>query len=102
MSTSILYHAFGVKGIHYESVHYLGDSLLFSARATDRYVKCPQCGAKGATFKGQKRRLFRMSSMGRKRCFMDHLLHRLKCRECGSLWWHHLPSMNGKHRYIRS
>jgi len=102
MSTSILYHAFGVKGIQYEAVHFLGDSLLFSARATDRYVKCPQCGARKATFKGQRRRLFRMSPIGRKRCFLDLMLHRLKCRECGSLWWHRLPFMDGKHRYVRS
>jgi transposase len=102
MSTSILYHAFGVKGIYYESAPYLGDSLLFRARTTDRYVKCPQCGARRATFKGQKRRLFRMSPMGRKRCFLDLLLHRLKCQECGSLWWHRLPFMDGNHRYVRS
>ena len=102
MSTSILYHAFGLKGIRYEAVHFLGDSLLFSARTTDRYVKCPQCGARRATFKGQKRRLFRMSPTGRKRCFLDLVLHRLKCRECGGLWWQRLPFMDGKHRYVRS
>jgi len=102
MSTSILYHAFGVKGIRYEAVHFLGDSLLFSARTTERYMKCPQCGARRATFKGQKRRLFRMSPVGRKRCFLDLVLHRLKCRECGSLWWQRLPFMDGKHRYVRS
>jgi len=62
MSTSILYHAHGLKGIRYKAVHFLGDSLLFNARRTDRYVKCPQCGACRATHKGQKRRLFRMSN----------------------------------------
>ncbi len=102
MSTSILYHAFGLKGIHYESTHFFGDSILISARTTDQYVRCPQCGEKKATFKGQKRRLFRLSPMGRKRCFLDLLLHRLKCRECGNLWWHHLPFLDGKHRYVRS
>jgi len=44
MSTSILYHAFGLKGIQYESLRYFGDSVLFSAPPTDRYLKCPRCG----------------------------------------------------------
>ena len=39
MSASILYHAFGLKGIHDESTHYPGDSIVIRARMTDRYVK---------------------------------------------------------------
>ncbi len=101
MSTSILYHAFGLKGIQYESARFFGDCVLISARTTDQSVRCPQCGGKRVTFKGQKRRLFRMSPIGRKRCFLDLLLHRLKCMECGGLWWHHLPFLDGKHRYVR-
>ncbi len=101
MSTSILYHAFGLKGIQYESARFFGDCVLISARTTDQSVRCPQCGGKRVTFKGQKRRLFKMSPIGRKRCFLDLLLHRLKCMECGGLWWHHLPFLDGKHRYVR-
>jgi transposase len=102
MSTSILYHAFAVRGIHYESTRYFGDCILISCRMTDQYVKCPKCGGRKATFKGQKRRLLRMGFMGRKRCFLDLLLHRLKCEGCGHLWWPTLPFMHGKHRYVRS
>ncbi len=43
-----------------------------------------------------------MSPIGRKRCFLDLLLHRLKCLRCGHLWWPTLPFMDGKHRYVRS
>lgn len=102
MSTSILYHAFGVRGIHYESTHYFGDCISINARMTDQFIKCPECGSRQAVFKGQKRRLLRMSPLGRKRCFLNLLLHRLKCRECDHLWWPTLPFMDGKHRYVRS
>ena len=102
MSTSILYHAFGLRGIHYESTHYFGDCILIEARMTDQQVKCPMCGNRRASFKGQKRRLLRMGHMGRKRCLLSLLLHRLKCQGCGHLWWPTLPFMHGKHRYIRS
>ncbi len=102
MSTSILYHAFGLKGIHYESSHFSGDCIYINAQMTDQYVRCPECTNRQASFKGQKRRLLRMSPIGRKRCFLDLLLHRLKCLRCGHLWWPTLPFMDGKHRYVRS
>lgn len=102
MSTSILYHAFGLKGIHYESTHFLGDCIYINARMTDQYVRCPECRNRQASFKGQKRRLLRMGPIGRKKCFLDLLLHRLKCLRCGHLWWPTLPFMDGKHRYVRS
>lgn len=102
MSTSILYHAFGLKGVHYESSHFFGDCIYINARMTDQYVRCTECRHRKATFKGQKRRLLRMIPIGRKKYFLDLLLHRLKCLGCGHLWWPTLPFMDGKHRYVRS
>lgn len=40
--------------------------------------------------------------MGRKKCYLDLLLHRLKCNECGKLWWPTPGFLDGKHRYARS
>ncbi len=39
MSTSILYHAFGLKGIQYESARFFGDCVLISARTTDTKLR---------------------------------------------------------------
>ncbi len=102
MSTSILYHAFGLKGIHSEATHYLGDSVLISCRMLHEKICCPRCEAKSVSMKGQKRRFLQLSPMRRKRCFLDLLLHRLRCRECGHLWWPHPAFVEGKHRYVRS
>jgi transposase len=102
MSTSILYHAFGLKGIHYDATQYIQDCIVVRARMASQAIKCPHCGGEKATFKGQKRRLLRMSPMGRKRCFLDLLVHRFKCQACSHRWWPDLPFTNGKHRYVRS
>jgi len=56
MSTSILYHAFGLKGIHYEATEYVQDCIVIRARLARPIIKCPHCGEKNATFKDQKRR----------------------------------------------
>jgi transposase len=102
MSTSILYHAFGLKGIYYESTSYFGDCILIEAGMTDQIVKCPKCSGREAIFKGHKRRLLQMSLMGRKRCFLNLLLHRLKCRKCGHLFWPRPSFLDGRRRYVKS
>ena len=85
MSTSILYHAFGLKGIDYRATHFLADRIIFSAEMNDQWVRCPQCGCRDTSFKGQKRRWFYMSPIGRKKCMLELVLHRLKCRGCSTL-----------------
>jgi len=102
MSTSILYHAFGLKGIDYRATHFLADRIIFSAEMNDQWVRCPQCGCRDTSFKGQKRRWFYMSPIGRKKCMLELVLHRLKCRACSALWWPTLPFMIGTHRFVRS
>ena len=102
MSTSILYHAFGLKGIDYRATHFLADRIIFSAEMNDQWVRRPQCGCRDTSFKGQKRRWFYMSPIGRKKCMLELVLHRLKCRACSALWWPTLPFMIGTHRFVRS
>jgi transposase len=102
MSTSILYHAYGLKGIEYKATHHLADTIIFSAEMNDQWVRCPRCGCRHTSFKGRKHRWFYMSPIGRKKCILDLTLHRLKCRLCSALWWPTLPFMTGTHRFVRS
>jgi transposase len=102
MSTSILYHAFGLKGIEYKATHFVADRIIFSAGIDDQWVRCPQCGCRDTSFKGQKRRWFYMSPIVRKKCMLELVIHRLKRRACSALWWPTLPFMIGTHRFVRS
>ncbi len=102
MSTSILYHAFGLKGIKYTAAHFVADRIVFSAEMTHQRFRCVVCGCRETSFKGKRRRFFCMSPIGRKKCMLEVTLHRLKCRSCSALWWPTLPFMTGTHRYVRS
>jgi transposase len=102
MSTSILYHAFGLKGIEYKATHFIADRIVISAEMNDQWIRCPRCGCRHTSFKGRKRRWFYMSPIGRKKCMLELVIHRLKCRGCSTLWWPTLPFMIGTHRYVRS
>lgn len=102
MSTSLLYHAFNIRGVEYRSTSFLGNSIIFHAEMTYKFNKCPQCDGHQNIFKGQKTRLFKMGSLGRKQALLHVQFHRLGCVECDNLWWPQLPFMDGKHRYTRS
>lgn len=60
MSSSILYHAFGIKGVIYQSTYFVGNTIFFRVEASDRHIRCPACGHRYSVFKGKKVRQLRM------------------------------------------
>jgi transposase len=100
MSTSLLYHAYGVSGVQYKSTKFEAGTITIYAEMVDP-PQC-KCGCMHTIFKGQKRRLFKMVPFGGKPCFLNALLHRVACPQCGCKWWPRLPFMKGKFRMTRS
>lgn len=86
MSTSILYHAFNLKGIKCKSTQFLGNTVIFSVEMTEKCIKCPACGCRHTILKGQKKRMFRTGPFGRKQSLLRLLMHRLQCIECQKIW----------------
>jgi len=99
MSMSLLYHAFGLRGVKYRSIRYKGNTIIFSAVMINQGYKCPECVHQRTKKKGRKTRLFRMGLIGRKHCILNLELHRLEYCNCGKLWWLKLSFMVGNHRY---
>ena len=102
MSTSNLYHAYGIKGVQYKSTQYEKKSIIYFAEMVYQKIRCPNCSSKNSHFKGQKKRRFRMIPVGSKKCFLDVILHRLKCVDCGHIWWPRLSFMKGKSQMTRA
>ena len=102
MSTSILYHAFGLKGIQYQSTRYIGNYVIFSAEMNSRRFTCPKCKNFQIIYKGHKNRWFRMPPIGRKLCILDLSIHRVQCCACRHVWWPRLSFMLGDHSFVRS
>lgn len=102
MSTSLLYHAFNIRGVKYQSSTYKSNTITFRAEMTDRSFSCPACGSRRHNFSGRKTRLLLLPPVGRKRCLLELALHRLCCRWCGYKWWPRLPFMCGSKRYSRA
>lgn len=100
MSTSLLYHAYGISGVQYQSTKFETGTIIIHAAM----VESPQCkcGCLRTIFKGQKKRQFKMVPFGGKPCWLHVLLHRVACPQCGRKWWPKLPFMQGKFRMVRS
>jgi len=64
MSTSLLYHAFGLKGVKYISTEYKNGSTIFRAEVTSTIENCSACGSWETVHrKGFKERMFRLVPM---------------------------------------
>jgi transposase len=102
MSTSLLYHAFGIKGVKYISTKYINGSIVFHAEATSSIERCPVCNSsRTKRKKGTKNRFLRMIPIGPRPIFLDLKIWRILCEDCGSLRWPKLPFTKGKKRYTR-
>ena len=102
MSTSLLYHAFGIQGVKYISSKYVNGSTIFTAEVTSSIERCPVCNScRTHRKKGSKNRLLRMIPIGARPSFLRVKIWRIFCEDCQSLRWPKLPFTEGKRRYTR-
>jgi len=102
MSTSLLYHAFGLKGVKYISTEYKNGSTIFRAEVTSTIENCPACGSWETVHqKGFKERMLRLVPMGMRPTYLRLGVWRLLCKRCGALRWPRLPFVKGKARHTR-
>jgi transposase len=66
MSTSLLYHAFGIRGYRYVRTDYLEGEVVFSIEQGRHTYQCPVCGSRQVTAHGEVARLFRGVPIGAK------------------------------------
>lgn len=102
MSAFILNILYGINSVQYKSVKKERKSIIFSVEMKKQKIKCKKCGNSHLHFKGRKTRRFRMVPLNSKKCFLEVLLHRLHCPNCGNIWWPKLPFMKGNLRMVKS
>ena len=85
MSTSLLYHAFGVRGYRYVKTEYSEGEVVFTIEQSRESYRCPACGADDVIGRGQTRRRFRTVSIGGKPVYLVLAVPRMECRRCGAV-----------------
>jgi transposase len=82
MSTSLLYHGFGIKGYHHVNTKYEGGAVRFTIRQETNKLPCSSCGARHVLLKGQVWRQFRDLPIGKKPVWITLGIHRVYCQAC--------------------
>jgi transposase len=83
MSTSLLYHAFGIRGYEYVRTNYQGGQTVFTIHQNSKTFRCSACGSHEVRARGQVERQFRTVPIGSRVTTMVLPIPRVECLSCG-------------------
>ena len=83
MSTSLLYHAFGIRGYHYTRTDYRGGQTIFTIHQEPESCRCSACGSARVQSRGRVERCFRALPIGRRATVVVLPIPRVECQDCG-------------------
>jgi len=83
MSTSLLYHAFGVRDHRYVKTEYVEGEVIFTIERKADTRRCAACGSENTWRQGSVMRSFRALPIGRRRVTLLAEIPRLLCHDCG-------------------
>ena len=82
MSTSLLYHGFGVRGYRYLKTEYAAGEMTLHLEQPREKCRCSACGSADIVFRGATERRIRTVSLGSKRVWLAVSIPRVACRAC--------------------
>jgi transposase len=83
MSTSLLYHAFSIRGYEYVRTEYQGGEVIFTIRQEPKTFRCDECGSCDVRPRGRVQRRFRSLPIGRRSTAILFSIPRVACQACG-------------------
>jgi len=83
MSTSLLYHGFGIRGYTYEQTAYEGGTVIFTIGQERGDLRCAACGSRRVIRRGFQPRRFRSLPIGRRAVAIALEVPRVGCADCG-------------------
>ncbi len=102
MSTSLLYHGFGVVGYRYVRTDYQYGDILFTLDRKKFSVRCPNCNIKNVIRHGSLPRWFHSLPIGRKSTYIKTEIPRIECRECNAIRQANIGFADPRYIYTRA
>lgn len=102
MSTSLLYHGFGIVGYHYVNQSFEGGRVIFRIEQPRERRKCAHCGSHDVWDQGSSERSFRTVPIGGKPVVLDFKVPRVLCFDCGLVRQVKLGFADPRRSYTRS
>lgn len=101
MSTSLLYHAFGVQGYLHVRTEYVGGEVHFTIAQPQERRRCAACRSRRVIQKGGRRRRFRGLPIGGRPVWIVLEVARLGCKDCGRIQQADVSFAVGRHQYTK-
>lgn len=103
MSTSILYHCFGItgRGFHHVHTRFEEGRTVFRIGQDSSTLACPVCGRRDVMKKGTVFRVFKTLPIGLRPTIIEFAVHRVLCRFCGMLRQVKVPFSDEGRSYTR-
>jgi|WetSurMetagenome_2_1015567.scaffolds.fasta_scaffold170541_2 transposase len=102
MSTSLLYHGFGLVGYTYVRTAYEEGKVIFTVKHKRDKLHCPECGSQDLVLRGCLPRRFRMVPIGSRVIFLDLDVQRIGCRQCDAVRQVDLGFADARFSYTRA
>lgn len=102
MSTSLLYHGFGIRGYRHVRTEYPEGGVVFVIDQDQRNWRCSVCGSREVRPKGRVERRFRTVPIGRKPVTIVFPIPRVACQECGAIRQVDVPFAEPRRSYTKS
>ena len=102
MSTSLLYHAFGIRGYDYVRTQYQDGQVVFTITQDPDDCRCSACGSREVISRGHAERRFRSLPIGRRTTAVVLPIPRVECTACGRVRQVKVPFADPRRSYTKS
>ena len=102
MSTSLLYHGFGIRGYFHVHSKFQKGQILFQIKHDYWKLRCPDCKSRDFIKKGTIKRRFKALPIGKKEVLIELPVQRIECLSCQKVKQVKLDFAHAKCNYTHS
>ena len=102
MSTSVLYHAFTIRGYRHLRTRFEEGCVIMTIEQPRKSLKCPCCRSAKVERRGHVEREWRMLPIGPKPVWLKLAVPRVHCRSCGITRQVRVPFADPQRTYTRA
>ena len=102
MSTSLLYHAFGLRGYRHRRTDYRDGGIVFHIEPQAAELRCGHCGEANVMRQGKANRQFRTTPIGGKPVRVELAVPRVWCASCSRTRQIRLSFADERRRHTRA
>jgi transposase len=102
MSTSFLYHAFGIRGYQYLRTAYQDGPVIFTMGPEPDTCRCSACGSRTVIARSHVEHCFRSLPIGSRATFIVLPIPRVECLACGRVRQVQVPFADPRRSYTQA